>query len=531
MSDRSTPAARDLYHGHLRDCRECRRMHRLLYALYEGPIVPPAPGGVGEERQFHAALRRSREEAPQPWYHKLSMRAGIVALAGSAAVLALALFDVGPVKDFAELGSSDPTTAQATPSDASMPSTPDAGGINHQAQSYGRIVGGHARVTTPDGAPPTDTFPVGTRFELERSEALQVGLVGKLVANFTPGSSLAWTAASPSLIEVELDRGIAAVRYDRRPSDPILQVRTPTAVVRVVGTVFTVQVEDGGNTRVSVLRGQVEVLDPASNRQIAEVESGNWFDVASSSFGNVGRVEVAAALPLSNDVAEAGADPHDMVALADGRIPDTWNVPGLPADPDLRRLEYVPASSDDPPAYELDMQVARAATTGDHGRGSTHVGAPSVPRKVQDDGEDIIEHLMRDAEATRRKEMRAAMETCRSHYDSPERRYRAAKCLSRFVSKYGNDPAAAEGYLLVGMLRMDYALDYRAAEKAFETFLRRAPSHTYAELAYYRMWLAAVEDGRISVALQRAHGYLERYPNGKYVGKMLQRFPELKSEL
>jgi hypothetical protein len=294
--------------------------------------------------------------------------------------------------------------------------------------------------------------------------------------------------------------------------------------------VFTVQVEDEGNTRVSVLRGQVEVLDPASNRQIAEVESGNWFDVSSSSFGNVGRVEVAAALPLSNDVSEDTAEPHDLVALADGRIPDNWNVPGLPADAALRRLEYVPASSDDPPAFELDMHPSRSPASDARGT-APHVATPAAPRKVQDEGEDIIEHLMRDAEQTRRKEMRAALETCRAHYYSPDRRYRAAKCLSSFVSKYGNDPAAAEGYLLVGMLRMDYALDYRAAEKAFETFLRRAPSHTYAELAHYRMWLAAVEDGRISVALKRAYDYLERYPDGKYVGKMLQRFPELKSGL
>lgn len=516
-------------------------MHRLLYALYEGPIVPAAPSGVDEEREFHAALRRGREERPQPWYHKLSMRAGVVALAGSAAVLALALFDVGPVKDLGKdlgaLGGDGDVTAQADTSDLTAAASDDAsdiGGINHQAQSYGRIVGGHAHVVTPDGGAPTDTFPIGTRFELENNEALQVGLVGKLVANFTPGSSIGWTAASPSLIEIEVTRGIAAVRYDRRPSDPILQVRTPTAVVRVVGTVFTVEVESEGNTRVSVLRGQVEVLDPASNKQLAEVESGFRFDVGSSSFGDVGQLEVAAALPLSNDVAEAGAEPHDLLALADGRIPADWNVPGLPADPDLRRIEYVPTSHEDDPSVELRM--GRTPSIVDpyaHGAGSPVGPAPSVaaPRKVVDEGDDMIEHLMRDAEATRRKEMRAALETCRSHYNSPERRYRAAKCLSRFISKYGDDPAAAEGFLLVGMLRMDYALDYRAAEKAFETFLRRAPSHTYAELAHYRMWLSAVEDGRISVALRRAHDYLERYPNGKYVGKVLQRFPELKSEL
>jgi hypothetical protein len=47
----------------------------------------------------------------------------------------------------------------------------------------------------------------------------------------------------------------------------------------------------------------------------------------------------------------------------------------------------------------------------------------------------------------------------------------------------------------------------------------------------YRLWLAATEDGRITEALTRARAYLDRYPNGSFVGKILQRFPELKNEL
>ena len=537
MSDRATPAASDLYHGHIRECRECRRMHRLLYALYEGPIVPAAPAGVDEEKQFHAALRRSREERPAPWYHKLSMRAGVAALAGSAAVLGMALFDIGPGKDLAGLMDSDATVATASPDlRIGAPShhggPDDAGGIEHPAQSYGRIIGGHAKVSTKDGEAITDAFGVGTRFEVAKDQPMQVGLAGKLVANFTPGTDVTWTAASPILLELELERGIAAIRYDRKPSDPILQVRTPDAVVRVVGTVFTVQVEDEGDTRVSVLRGQVEVLSPSNNRQLAELESGFRYDVHTGTFADVGLVEVAAAMPLSNDRAEAGAGPEDILALADGRIPDDWHVPGLPSG-EFRTLEYVPAAADEVPDIELSVGADR----GDGGSPMTiepiTATTTETPtrRARRDDGQDIIEALVRDTEASKRQEMLDKLEACRSLYYSPKRRYRAAACLSSFISKYGNDPAAAEGYLLTGMLRMDYALDYKAAEKAFETFLKRAPKHSNAEVAHYRMWLAAVEDGRISVALQCARKYLSKYPDGRYVGRILQRFPELKSEL
>ena len=90
-----------------------------------------------------------------------------------------------------------------------------------------------------------------------------------------------------------------AVRYDRRPGDPILQVRTPTALVRVIGTVFTVSVDELGNTTVGVLRGKVEVVDPENGRPLASVAAGFRYDVGAESYRDVGRREVAAALPIS----------------------------------------------------------------------------------------------------------------------------------------------------------------------------------------------------------------------------------------
>ncbi len=527
LSDRAIGELRERYDEHLRGCRDCRRVHRALYAVYEGPVVPPTTAGIREEKQFHAVLRRMKTDRVDPWYRRWAVGATVGGLATAAAVLTLTLFDIAP--EVLSLPPSDESSGQLAGafggSGASEFAYPTDGGIEHPAQSYGRVVGGLAIIMPPgEQAANSNTFPVGTRFSVDPEHSLQVGLVGKIVANFTPSSEFEWTAASPSLLELQVDRGIAAVRYDRRPSDPVLQIRTPTAVVRVIGTVFTVQVDGNSNTIVSVLRGQVEVLHPKTNRLLAEVESGFRYDVGKSTFDDPGKAEVEAALPLSNDHGKEDATGEEILALADGHIPTGWNVPGLPQDARFRTLDYVPARA--PQARSTGSVVVRAPR-----REPAAVVGSRDARQVDDDGEDLLAGLVRDAELTRRKELRSALETCRGLYESVETRYLAAKCLSTFIEKYGDDPLAVEGHLLVGILRMDYALDYAAAEVAFQTFLRRAPNHASAEVALYRMWLASTENGRISEALDRGRKYLSRYPNGKFVGKLLQRFPELKSAL
>ncbi len=529
LSDRATALLRERYDEHLRACRDCRRVHRALYAVYEGPSVPPAASGMREEKEFHAILRQMKTERVDPWYRKWAIGATVGGLATAAAVLTLTLFDIAP-EVLSLPPSEDETTRQLAGvfggSGAEDQAQTSDGGIEHPAQSYGRVVGGLAIIVPPgETAASSDTFPVGTRFSVDPDQSLQLGLVGKIVANFTPSSEIEWTAASPSLLELQIERGTAAVRYDRRPSDPVLQIRTPTAVVRVIGTVFTVHVSDDSNTVVSVLRGQVEVLHPKTNRLLAEVESGFRYDVAKSTFDDPGKAEVEAALPLSNEHGSDDAAGAEVLALADGRIPSNWNVPGLPQDPRFRTLDYVPAR-----ASAVDTGNTAASRPARSEPATVVIGTRDT-RHVDDEGEDLIGRLVRDAELTRRKELRSALGTCRDLYESVETRYLAAKCLTTFIDKYGDDPLAVEGYLLVGILRMDYALDYDAAEVAFQTFLRRAPSHASAEVALYRMWLASTENGRISEALGRGRKYLARYPNGKYVGKVLQRFPELKSAL
>jgi hypothetical protein len=74
LSNRATVAVRELYDEHLRTCRNCRRMHRALYSVYEGPAVPTPPVGVREEKEFHAILRRMKDERPESWTHRFGVR-------------------------------------------------------------------------------------------------------------------------------------------------------------------------------------------------------------------------------------------------------------------------------------------------------------------------------------------------------------------------------------------------------------------------------------------------------------------------
>lgn len=99
------------------------------------------------------------------------------------------------------------------------------------------------------------------------------------------------------------------------------------------------------------------------------------------------------------------------------------------------------------------------------------------------------------------------------------------------MNRHGNERGVAEGWLLYGILRMDYASDYTVATSAFRKFLARAPGHPEAELALYRLWLASTETGEFVEAERRGREYLRRYPNGRFVGKILKRYPDLIVEL
>jgi hypothetical protein len=401
---------------------------------------------------------------------------------------------------------------------------PERAAIEHRAQAFGRIVGGVALLIDDEGRDASsESFSVGT--EIETTEgSVQIAVLGRLLANMLPGTHAEWQTASPELLEFGLVLGTVAVRYDRHPEDPILQIRTPSALVRVVGTVFTVSVDEQGWSTVAVLRGEVEILNPVDQRIIAEVAAGHRYDLRDGSSSPVGLAEVAAALPVSEDEQVLLALDQTSEMVID-QIPTSWTVPGLSDDPRYRTLAYMI----DPRAElaGLTRPQPRRRTTTEQPEPRTRVFDRPTPWPVAPEGYDRTAL----AERERKAAVERALDRCRLLYTDVDTRFRAARCLNDFMRQHGHEPEAAEGLLMFGILRMDFAHDYQSASRNFEEFLRRAPDHPQAELARYKLVLVAIESGTIDIALTRARAYLRRHPDGQHLGRILQRFPELKDEL
>lgn len=500
---RAAPELVARYDAHRRGCDSCAQFHAVMAAAY---AVPHAPSRVSDrqlDREFRGVLDKLEDERRRP---VLAWTGASVLAAAAVMLFALLWLKERPaVEPAAQEIVLEEGRVSAYRQGATIPDR--VGAFGHRAQAFGRVFGGTARLHDGEGKPvASQSFVPGTVLIADGSDA-QLALFGRVLVNLQDGAVARWSLAAHDMIELSLERGRLAVRYDRDPSDPLLQIRTPEAIVRVVGTVFTVEVDDKGHTIVGVLRGQVQVLHPGTGARIATVDAGYRYDVSKTTFADISRVEVATALPLG-----------EPDAVAPGNVPSRWVVPGLPEAPEQRSLSHVP----DPQAAAIAAKTRRLIRKR---RG------PVAPVTAPDEGADLITDLVAQAERDRRHAVQAALEHCRSLYMDAETRPRAPRCLERFMREYAREPEAVEGLLLIGMLRMDYAHDYQAATLKFEAFLRRAPNHPRAELAMYKLTLAAIESGQIGRAVQRGQAYLDRYPNGRYVGHILQRFPELGRDL
>ena len=190
------------------------------------------------DREFAEILRRVPAERPLPWYQRVVHTTGVVALATTASALALALV-LGPPEPVLEdspldgisaalPGARVAADAARTGSDPEVASDDEPASVApHQAQvDYGRVIAGRGFLSARGDGPPvlTDTFTVGTRFSVEptrpgeASQSLQVGLLGRILANFEPGTEIEWTQASPGAIDLTLERGDPAgarTHYER----------------------------------------------------------------------------------------------------------------------------------------------------------------------------------------------------------------------------------------------------------------------------------------------------------------------------
>jgi hypothetical protein len=533
IARRAHPELVSLYEAHRLHCQVCDRHHQRLAAIYRVPRRPLGPDAHARTREFTGILARKRaleQQRGEVWRRRMS-GVGVGLLGATAAALVLTLLVphlgdrvFGPVAQSLELVEHHEHVDYGT-----QVLIPEHAVIEHRSQGFGRIVGGVALLIDEQGRDASsDSFAVGTQIEA-LDEPVQIAMLGRLLGNLQPGTHVQWQHASSERLELELRRGTVAFRYDRHADDPILWVHTPSESVRVTGTVFTVSVDARGETSVAVLRGEVEVLSRGDRRLLAEVVAGTRYDARAGRSGALGRSEVAAALPVSEDepVLVAMDDDGELLVEGDmarwiGQIPAAWTVPGLSDDPRHRTLEHLVD-----PARPTTTPLARKRTSPTTPSGPTMVFERVTPWPTVPEGYDRASMIERERKARVEREL----DRCRLLYTDVDTRFRAARCLNEFMRTHGHEPEAAEGLLMFGVLRMDFAHDYQSASRNFEEFLRRAPDHPQAEHARYKLVLVAIETGTIELALTRARAYMRRYPDGQYLGRILQRFPELKDEL
>lgn len=177
-----------------------------------------------------------------------------------------------------------------------------------------------------DGADVNDqsTFRVkaGTRIAMNDNSRFSFGI--DRMAKLAMFGKTQWqmTRTTETYLGIRLDRGRMAVDFDAR-SGKVMEISTPDSLIRVKGTVFTVEALPDGGTRVGVIEGLVEVISRRGEPRTVEVNGGQLV-----SFPGNGQT-----VALSDDQRVMAAEIDRMHGLASG---DTRLVRFRGTPPDVR---------------------------------------------------------------------------------------------------------------------------------------------------------------------------------------------------
>lgn len=276
LDDRLDEPGRAALDDHLAGCGSCQGYRRAAVfardALASRPLVSPSPQAM--DRMWRGLERRLAPEQAtarparvvRPW---LVAAASVALAAGLAAIAFGVLWSRAPAPtepaSARREGSSEPAPAAERAEPAPAP-------VEHLAIAEGaaEVRRGGARLHAPARAPLEEGDEVLTAAEdglavLRQGEAVRLAL--------GPGSALDVVRLAPGSLEVGLGAGWLAGQVEPGQGPVQLQVHTPTGVLRVVGTIFAVEVADQGAVEVRVARGEVSFTPRASDASI-EVETG-----------------------------------------------------------------------------------------------------------------------------------------------------------------------------------------------------------------------------------------------------------------
>ncbi|MCU0664467.1 MAG: tetratricopeptide repeat protein [Myxococcota bacterium] len=369
------------------------------------------------------------------------------------------------------------------------------------------------------------------------------------------------TRLSPTAIGMRLQSGRLAVEFDGTIGQT-LEVETPDSLVRVKGTVFTVEVLEVGGTRVGVVEGLVEVV-PKRGSNLRPVELSADQSCAVPGSGEVMPIdEEQRALSAGLSDKELGKDegtrlvrfdgsPEQVKVEVDGRVVGVTplmvrvpsgnvtyrlSAPGMePVDGTLDNegenqvvvfamepaadfgpegLEIVRVA-DPPPrptVHPLKKDAPKAVFAADHPRWDLFLRAKSaVAAGDLKYAIGLLERAVNEVSGEKRMSSLMLLAECRAAVgDYVE----AANTYQKIVELSSGAGEGQNARYEVGRLAMDKLGDMARARAAFTAYLASSRPGPLREDAYYSLCEVSSKEGNHSEALHCFNEFLRAFPGG-----------------
>ncbi len=376
------------------------------------------------------------------------------------------------------------------------------------------------------------------------------------VARVALSSETDWqlTASTDTYLAIQLDKGRLAVDFDGN-SGRVMEITTPDSLVRVKGTVFTVEALPDGKTRVGVLEGLVEVVSRRGETRTVEVGEGQLAtvpgdgvlaDVTDEQRSIAAELTVADAYPeeLTRLVRFDGS-PERVKVEIDGRVlgttpltvrlptgPFTYRLTSPGMEPvvgnvvkreGLSEVDFALMPIDDYELIEEDRsrskkKIARQRKSsrkrsakrgwGLFNRAQAAMTAGDIPYAI-----GLLERAIKSVSGKQLGRGLALLAEC---YTAVGMYSKAAKTFDRIVEKSPSSAAAQNARYEVGRLSMDQLGDMARARAAFTAYVASPLGGGLREEAYYSLCELDGREGARRDSLHCFNQFLRAFPGGHH---------------
>ncbi|MDD5307203.1 MAG: FecR domain-containing protein [Deltaproteobacteria bacterium] len=547
--ERLSAVEQGLIDVHLRRCESCRALAESLAIIEAGPGEIAELDEDRQQRIYDRLVPAIHEVADQlgaphrPLWARPAL-AWAVGLSAAAVIVTLGALRIAP-----DAYHERQAAAGASSKDGARPAAIE--GTVDRCEGAVRVnrapAGREARFSAVEGR--IVEVDKGGRFAFHLGDGARMALFGEAVWRLT--------RADGSFVGVSLERGRLAVSFEGGRGRN-LEVATPDAVVRVVGTVFTVEVIPGGGTRVGVEGGRVEVVSAAGPVRTVEVGAGEMVRLPGDGPAEALTDDVRALTAELDPLTEAGLDgtrlvrfdgtPEQVKVEVEGRVLGTTpltvrlpegplayrlTAPGMePLDGTLDgRSDFEVASFALEPVRDYEPAVVRSEDAADgsrrvHGPGAASrkgsaggrfdlferarlaMAAGDIPYAI-----GLLERAVPDAEGARLTTGLSLLAEC---YAATGRYAEAADTFDRIATATPASSAGQNARYEVGRLAMDRLGDLSRARASFTAYVASPLGGDLKEEAYYSLCELDGRAGAHRDALHCFNEFLRAFPGGHH---------------